>query len=75
MFEGDSVKKVILWSLTLLSRWSKTNSKLHCNFEELTYVARIFLPRVIYENVDIVFIGIYNKHVLYPLSILKLILL
>jgi hypothetical protein len=24
------------------------------NFEELTYVAHVFLPHVIYENVDIV---------------------
>ena len=37
------------------------------------YVASVFLPRVIYENVDIVFIGIYNKHLSYPLSILKVI--
>jgi hypothetical protein len=42
--------------------WPTTKSKLPCNFEELIYVARIFLPHVIYENVDIVFIGIYNKH-------------
>jgi hypothetical protein len=60
----------MFWSLTLLSR-SKTKSILPCNFEELTYVAHVFLPHVIYENVDIVFIGIYNKHVSYPLSILK----
>ena len=31
-------------------------------FEELPYVARIFFPRAIYENVDIVFIEIYGIH-------------
>jgi hypothetical protein len=50
-------------------------SKLPWNFEESTYVASVFLPHVIYENVDIVFIGIYNKHVAHPLSILKVIFL
>jgi hypothetical protein len=73
-FEGDSVEEVDLWSLTLLFRWSKTKSKSPWNFEESTYVASVYLPRVIYENVDIVFIGIYNKHLSYPLSILKVIL-
>jgi hypothetical protein len=34
-----------------------------------------FYHVVIYENVDIVFIGTYNKHVSYPLSILKVIFL
>jgi hypothetical protein len=43
------------------------------NFEESTYVASIFLPGVIYENVDIVLIRIYSKHLSYPLSILKVI--
>jgi hypothetical protein len=38
-------------------------------------VARVFLTCVIYENVDIVFIGICNKHVSYPLSILNVIFL
>jgi hypothetical protein len=33
-----------------------------CNFEESPYVARIFLPRAIFENVDIVFIEIYGIH-------------
>jgi hypothetical protein len=32
------------------------------NIEESPYVARIFLPRAIYENVDIVFIEIYGIH-------------
>ena len=67
-FEGDSVEEVVLWSLSSLS---KTKSKSPWNFEESTYVASVFLPLVIYENVDIVFIGIYNKHLSYPLSILK----
>jgi hypothetical protein len=31
------------------------------NFEESSYVARVFLPRAIYEN-DIVFIEIYGIH-------------
>ena len=65
-FEGDSVEEVVLGSLTSLSHWSKMKSK-------STYVASVFLPGVIYENVNIVFIGIYNKHLLYPLSILKVI--
>jgi hypothetical protein len=34
-----------------------------------------FYHVVIYENVNIVFIGIYNKHVSHPLSILKVIFL
>ena len=41
----------------------------------MTYVAHIVLSHVIYENVDIVFIGIYNKQLLYPLSILNVIFL
>ena len=72
-FEGDSVEEVVLGSLTSLSRWSKMKSKSPWNFEESTYVASIFLPRVIYESVDIVFFGIFNKHLSYPLSILKVI--
>jgi len=56
MFEGDSGEEVALWILTSLSRWSKAKFKLPCNFEELS---RIFLPHVIYENVNIVFIEIY----------------
>jgi hypothetical protein len=50
-FDGHCVEKVMFWSLTLLSR-SKTKSILPFNFEELTYVAHVFLPHVIYENVD-----------------------
>jgi hypothetical protein len=52
-FKGDSVEEVVFWSLTSLSRWSKTKSKSPCNFEELTYVASVFLPRVIYEIIFI----------------------
>ena len=59
--EGDSVKEVVLWSLTSLSHWSKTKSKSPSNFEVSTYVASVFLPRVIYENVNIVFIGILQQ--------------
>jgi hypothetical protein len=47
MIEGDSVEEVVLGSLTSLSRWSKTKSKSPWNFEESTYVASVFLPRVI----------------------------
>jgi hypothetical protein len=39
----------------------KNEIQVALEFEESTYVASVFLPRVIYENVDIVFIGIYNK--------------
>jgi hypothetical protein len=51
MFEGDSGCKVALWRLTS----SNAKFKSFCNFEETPYVARIFLPHVIYENVDIMF--------------------
>ena len=57
--EGDSGEEVILWRLTSLYRWSKTNFKSPCNFEELSYGACLFSSCVIYENVDIVFIEIY----------------
>jgi hypothetical protein len=60
--EGDLGKEVTLWELTSLSRWSKAKFKSPCNFEELLYVARVFLPRVIKENVNIVFIEIYRIH-------------
>jgi hypothetical protein len=33
-----------------------------CNFEESPYVARVFLPRDIYENIDIVFMEFYGIH-------------
>jgi hypothetical protein len=55
-------KEVALWRLTSISRWSKAKFKYPCNLEESPYVARIFLPRAIYENVDIVFIEIYGIH-------------
>ena len=64
MLEGE---EVALWRLTLISRWSKAKFKKPCNFEESPYVAHIFLPRAIYENVYIVFIEI----LCYSLSILK----
>jgi hypothetical protein len=60
-FEGDSSEEVDLGSLTSFSRWSKAKFMSPCNFEESTYAARVFL-RVIYENVDIVFIDIYRIH-------------
>lgn len=50
-FERDSGEGVTLWSLTWLSR------------SKLPYVARIILPCVIYENVDVVFIEIYQMQV------------
>jgi hypothetical protein len=31
-------------------------------YEELPYAPRVFLPRAIYENVDIVFMEIYGIH-------------
>jgi hypothetical protein len=65
--EGDLGKEVTLWELTSLSRWSKAKFKSPCNFEELLYVARVFLPRVIKENV--------YWNLSYPLSILKVIFL
>jgi hypothetical protein len=58
--EGDSGKEVALWRLTLFSRWSKAKFKSACNFEESPYDGSIFLPCVIYINVDIMFIGIYR---------------
>jgi hypothetical protein len=61
-FEGDSGEDVALWRLTSLSCWSKAKSKSPCNFEESPYVAHIFLPHVIYEIVDMVFIEIYPIH-------------
>jgi hypothetical protein len=48
--------EVALPRLTTLSRWSKAKFKSPCNLKKLPYVASIFLPRVIFENVDIVFI-------------------
>jgi hypothetical protein len=50
------------------SSWSKTKLKSHCNFEKLPYVAPVFLPCVIYENVDIMFI---EKHV-YSIQVVQL---
>jgi hypothetical protein len=38
------------------------NSDFMSNFEESSYVARVFLPRAIYENIDIVFIEFYVIH-------------
>jgi hypothetical protein len=58
--EGNSGKEVALWRLTSPSRWSKAKYKSPCNFEESPYVARIFSLRIIYENVDIMFIEIYR---------------
>ena len=58
--EGDSGEEVAQWRLTSLSRWSKAKFKLPCNFEESPYIARIFSPGVIYENVKVVFIEIYR---------------
>jgi hypothetical protein len=62
MLDGDLVEEVALWRLTSHSCWSKAKFKSVCNFEELNYVACIILPRVIYENVDIVLIEIYRMH-------------
>jgi hypothetical protein len=56
--EDDSGEEVTLWRLTSLSRWSVAKFKSTYNFEELPYVACVFFPRVIYENIDIVFIEI-----------------
>jgi len=44
------------------SSWSKAKLKSHCNFEKLPYVAPVFLPCVIYENVDIMFIDIIHVY-------------
>ena len=55
-------RKSRLWRLTSLSRWSVAKFKPPCNFEESSYIARIFLPRVIHENIDIVFIENYRIH-------------
>jgi hypothetical protein len=58
----------------LSQKWEKINKKfvwLKVALVNIFRVASVFFPRVIYENVDIVFIGIYNKHLSYPLSILK----
>jgi len=60
MFEGDSGKQVTLLRLTSLSLRSKEKFKLPYNFEETPYVDPVFLPRVIYENVNILFIEIYR---------------
>jgi hypothetical protein len=60
-FEDDSGEEVALWRLTSFSCRSKVNYKSPCNFEESSYVAPIFLPRVIYEIVDIVFIEICSR--------------
>ena len=56
--------KFLLWNLmTIKWRWRiKVKLKLPSNFEESPYVAHIFLPHVIYENVDVVFIEIYRIH-------------
>jgi len=62
MLKDDSGEEVALWMLTSLSCWSKAKFKSPCNFEELPYVAHIFLPRVIYENVAIMFVEIYRIH-------------
>ena len=64
MLEGDSGEEITMWRLTLLSHWSIAKFKSPCNFEESHYIARIFLPPVINENVDIVFIEIeiYRIH-------------
>ena len=51
---------VALGRLTSISRWSKVKFKQPCNFEESPYVVRVFLPRAIYENIDIVFIEFYG---------------
>jgi len=58
--EGE---EVALWRLTSISRCSKAKFKYPCNFEESPYVAHVFLPRAIYENIDIVFIEFYGKKV------------
>jgi len=58
--EGDSGEEVTLLRLTSLFRWSKAKFKSPCNCEESPFVARVFSPGVIYENVDIVFIEIYR---------------
>ena len=58
-FESDSGEEAALWRLTSLSRLLKAKFKLPCNFEESPYVTRIFLPCVIYENVNIMFTEIY----------------
>ena len=42
--EGDSVKEISLWGLASLSCGSKAKSNSPCNFEESSYVGRIFLP-------------------------------
>ena len=55
-------RKSRLWRSTSLSRWSVAKFKPPCNFEESSYIARIFLPRVIHENIDIVFIENYRIH-------------
>ena len=36
-------QEVALWGLTLFFHWSKAKFKSPCNFQELPYVARIFL--------------------------------
>jgi hypothetical protein len=59
MLEGE---EIALWRLTSISCWSKVKFKKPCNFEESPYVAHVFLPRAIYENVDITFIEIYGIH-------------
>jgi hypothetical protein len=61
-FEGDTGEEVTLLGLTSLSLWSKEKFKLPCNFEESPYVDPVFLPHVIYENVNILFIEIYHTH-------------
>ena len=61
-FKDDSGEEVALWRLTSLSCLSKTKFKSACNFEEMPYVARIFLLNVISDIVDMVFIEIYRVH-------------
>jgi len=50
MFEDNSGEVEI--DFLVGQKWSLSP----CNFEELLYVARIFLPRVIYEYIDIMFL-------------------
>ena len=55
-FEDDSGEEIGLKRLTLISRWSVAKFK-------SPYISLVFLPRVIYDNIDIVFTEIYRIQV------------
>ena len=60
-FEGDSDKEIPLWGLASFSRGSKAKSNSPCNFEDSSYVARIFLPVPFMKmSTSCLFISVYK---------------